>query len=62
MNSEDLFTPYEGEDKYIFISYSHDNSKKVYDIISAFHNRGYSVGPCAWFILAVNGTNPLQGK
>ena len=21
-----------------------------------------SVGPCAWFILAVNGTNPLQGK
>jgi len=41
MNSEELFAPYEGEEDYIFVSYSHDNSEKVYEIITAFHNKGY---------------------
>jgi hypothetical protein len=41
MNSEELFTPYVGEDKYIFVSYRHTDSELVYDIITAFHNRGY---------------------
>ena len=41
MYRKDLFTPYDGEGKYIYVSYSHADSETVYDIITAFHDRGY---------------------
>ena len=43
MNRKDLFKPYEGNEKYIFVSYNHDDSEKVYDIITEFHHRGYRI-------------------
>ena len=41
MNRKDLFRPYDGNEKYIFVSYNHDDSDTVYEIITAFHERGY---------------------
>ena len=41
MDKKDLFKPYDGEGKYIFVSYRHTDSALVYDIITAFHKRGY---------------------
>ena len=41
MNRKDLFKPYDGNEKYIFVSYNHDDSETVYDIITGFHERGY---------------------
>ena len=38
-----MFKPYEGNEKYIFVSYNHDDSEKVYDIITEFHHRGYRI-------------------
>lgn len=43
MDRKDLFKPYEGEEGYIFVSYSHSDSEKVYDIITALYNRGYRI-------------------
>jgi len=43
MNRKDLFNPYTGKEKYIFISYHHGDSEKVYDIITAFHHKGYRI-------------------
>ena len=41
MDKKDLFEPYNGDKGYIFVSYNHDDSEKVFEIITAFHNRGY---------------------
>ena len=41
MDRKDLFKPYKGNEDYIFVSYSHADSELVFDIITAFHNRGY---------------------
>ena len=38
-----MFKPYEGNEKYIFVSYNHDDSEKVYDIITEFYHRGYRI-------------------
>jgi TPR repeat protein len=37
------FIAYEGGDPYIFISYAHADSERVFPIISEFHNRGFPV-------------------
>ncbi len=41
MDGEKLFRPYDGPDKYIFVSYHHDDSEKVHEIITAFYYEGY---------------------
>ena len=41
MDRGELFRPYNGPEKYIFVSYHHDDSEKVYEIITAFHHEGY---------------------
>ena len=43
MDRKDLFRPYDGDEGYIFVSYNHDNSNKVYEIITAFHEKGYRI-------------------
>ena len=40
-SSKDLFTPYKGEEDYIYISYSHADSEWVFDIVERLHNRGF---------------------
>jgi len=35
------FTPYEGEEPYIFVSYAHANAGRVYPIIKQLHEMGY---------------------
>lgn len=37
------FTPYEGNEPYIFISYAHKDSKRVYPILEELNRRGYRV-------------------
>ena len=37
------FTPYEGQEPYIFVSYAHRNKDKVYPIIKRLHEMGYRV-------------------
>ena len=41
MNKKDLFKAYNGDEDYIFVSYNHDDSEIVYEIISDFYRRGY---------------------
>ncbi len=41
MDGEKLFRPYNGPGKYIFVSYHHGDSEKVYEIITGFYNEGY---------------------
>ncbi|MDO5859411.1 hypothetical protein, partial [Methanobrevibacter sp.] len=37
------FPAYEGDEPYIFISYSHDDSDLVFPEIERFHNDGYNI-------------------
>ena len=37
------FTPYEGNEPYIFISYAHKDSKRVYPVLEELNRRGYRV-------------------
>ena len=41
MSDNKPFKPYNGNEKYIFVSYNHDDADVVYEIISDFHDRGY---------------------
>ncbi len=41
MDREELFRPYDGPEKYIFVSYYHGDAEKVHEIITAFYNEGY---------------------
>ena len=41
MSGNKPFKPYNGNEKYIFVSYNHDDADTVYEIISDFHSRGY---------------------
>jgi len=43
MDKKDLFEPYKGEEEFIFVSYHHGDSEKVYDIINALHHKGYRI-------------------
>ena len=38
-----FFTPYEGNEPYIFVSYAHANSPEVMRVISDMHERGYRI-------------------
>lgn len=38
-----FFTPYEGNEPYIFVSYAHANSPEVMRVISDMHARGYRI-------------------
>ncbi len=40
---ESPFKAYDGEDKYIFISYKHADSELVYPLIKAFHDAGFNI-------------------
>ena len=37
------FTPYEGNEKYIFVSYSHSNSDKVAPILEKLNDEGFRI-------------------
>ena len=37
------FTPYEGKEPYIFISYAHKDSDRVFPILEELDRRGYRV-------------------
>jgi hypothetical protein len=37
------FSPYEGEEEYIFVSYSHKDDEKVYRLIQQLYDRGYRI-------------------
>jgi len=37
------FSPYEGEEEYIFVSYSHKDAEKVYKLIKNLYDRGYRI-------------------
>lgn len=37
------FTPYEGNDPYIFVSYSHKDSDKVFPVLEQLNNQGFRV-------------------
>ncbi|MBQ7196536.1 MAG: TIR domain-containing protein [Synergistaceae bacterium] len=41
--SQDDFIPYEGDEKYIFVSYCHDDKKKVVPIIKKLQSEGFRV-------------------
>ena len=43
MASKPDFKPYEGDEKYIFVSYSHKDDEKVYSLIQQLHDRGFHV-------------------
>ncbi len=37
------FKPYDGDGKYIFVSYKHADSERVYPLIKSFHDAGFNV-------------------
>ncbi len=37
------FAPYQGAEDYIFVSYAHKDSARVFEVISALHRRFYRV-------------------
>ncbi len=51
MADNNLFKPYEGDEDYIFVSYKHEDWKKVSSIISDLNDRGYRI----WYDEGLHG-------
>ena len=51
MDTNSIFKPYEGDEKYIFISYKHDDWETVSRIITDLNDRGYRI----WYDEGLHG-------